>query len=202
MEPAPDISDQDLLRVVQFHGHICPGLAYGFRVAKAAMRELRDRSSDEEIVAVVENDSCAVDAVQVITGCTFGKGNLIFRDTGKQVYTFLNRNTERGVRIRVEFTDEETPEESDIWRRFREGDRQPETLASVSRLRDRKISRILEMPEEELLRSTSSEASLPPRAKIFPSVKCSHCGEKMMESRARVKQGRIVCIPCSEETGQ
>ncbi len=56
-------------------------------------------SQDEEIVAVVENDSCAVDAVQVLTGCTFGKGNLLFKDHGKQVYTFINRNTNDAVRV-------------------------------------------------------------------------------------------------------
>lgn len=42
------------------------------------------RDIDEEMVAIVENDSCAVDAIQVLTGCTLGKGNLIFRDYGKQ----------------------------------------------------------------------------------------------------------------------
>jgi formylmethanofuran dehydrogenase subunit E len=68
-------------RVVDFHGHECIGLASGYRVAEAAMDALGDgRDIDEEMVAVVENDSCAVDAIQVVTGCTLGKGNLIFRD--------------------------------------------------------------------------------------------------------------------------
>ena len=31
----------------------------------------------------------AVDAVQVLTGCTFGKGNLIYRPTGKMAFSFL-----------------------------------------------------------------------------------------------------------------
>jgi formylmethanofuran dehydrogenase subunit E len=61
---------------VVFHGHSCPGLALGYRAAVAAMTRLdRDRAPDEEIVAIVENDSCVVDAIQVVTGCTFGKGN-------------------------------------------------------------------------------------------------------------------------------
>ena len=83
--------DPDLRDAIQFHGHLCPGLALGYRVAKAALRELgADRPHDEELVAIVENDSCAADAVQYITGCTFGKGNLIFSDFGKHVYTFFN----------------------------------------------------------------------------------------------------------------
>jgi formylmethanofuran dehydrogenase subunit E-like metal-binding protein len=72
----------DLREVVQFHGHLCPGLALGYRVAKAALRELKaDRPQDEELVAVVENDSCAADAIQFITGCTFGKETLSFAIT-------------------------------------------------------------------------------------------------------------------------
>lgn len=85
---------------VKFHGHECGGLAWGYKVALYALEKLNfDRSSDEELVAIVENDSCAVDAIQVVTGCTFGKGNLIFRDYGKHVYTFYNRNTGKGIRI-------------------------------------------------------------------------------------------------------
>ena len=74
--------------IVRFHGHSCPGLAIGYRMACAGMEALHAiRSEDEEIVAVVENNACGVDALQCVTGCTFGKGNLVFRDHGKQVYT-------------------------------------------------------------------------------------------------------------------
>src|SRR6266540_1461985 len=90
--------------VVDFHGHSCPGLALGYRVSLRALREFGvDRSGDEELVAIVENNSCAVDAVQVMTGCTFGKGNLIFRDFGKQVYTFIRRPSGKGLRISIDW---------------------------------------------------------------------------------------------------
>ena len=95
---------EDLKNTIEFHGHLCPGLALGYRVAKAALRELDAcRPQDEELVAIVENDSCAADAVQFITGCTFGKGNFLFRDYGKHVYTFFNRRTGKGVRISEDY---------------------------------------------------------------------------------------------------
>ncbi len=34
-----------------------------------------ERDGDEELFAIVETDACGADAIQVITGCTFGKGN-------------------------------------------------------------------------------------------------------------------------------
>ena len=88
------------MKLPEFHGHICPGSAIGYKASEAGLNELKSNiSQDEKIIAIVENDSCAVDAVQVITGCTFGKGNLIFMDHGKQVYTFINRTTNDAVRV-------------------------------------------------------------------------------------------------------
>ena len=86
--------------IVAFHGHSCPGLAVGYRMSRAAMDALSEmRSGDEQLVAIVENDACGVDALQCVTGCTFGKGNLIFRDFGKQVFTLYSRDSRKGVRV-------------------------------------------------------------------------------------------------------
>ncbi|MDD2856161.1 MAG: formylmethanofuran dehydrogenase subunit E family protein, partial [Desulfuromonadaceae bacterium] len=86
--------------IVKFHGHSCPGLAIGYRLSMAAMNGLGVvRSDDEELFAVVENDACGVDALQFVTGCTFGKGNLFFNDYGKQVYTLFSRVKQLGVRV-------------------------------------------------------------------------------------------------------
>ncbi|NIP44160.1 MAG: formylmethanofuran dehydrogenase, partial [candidate division Zixibacteria bacterium] len=85
-----------------------------------------------ELVAVVENDSCAVDAVQVLTGCTFGKGNLFFRDYGKQVYTFFRRPSGDFLRIAIDWTSPgETPEETAAWKKYMEGDRSDEVIRKV-----------------------------------------------------------------------
>ena len=60
----------DYAQIVEFHGHSCPGLAMGYRMACAALAELKSmRAEDEELVAIVENDACGVDALQCVTGC-------------------------------------------------------------------------------------------------------------------------------------
>jgi formylmethanofuran dehydrogenase subunit E len=193
----PEQFDDDLRDAVQFHGHLCTGLALGYRVAKAALRELKaDRPHDEELVAVVENDSCAVDAIQFITGATFGKGNLIFRDYGKHVYTFYNRATGKGVRI------------SENYRGFENDARYPELKKrqdageDVSRememFKMEKTAAILRADDKELLNIEPVTAPPPAEAKIRASVRCAQCGERFMETRGRVKGGKIVCIPCSE----
>ncbi|MCK8827177.1 formylmethanofuran dehydrogenase subunit E family protein [Natroniella acetigena] len=105
-------------QTVDFHGHECMGLALGYRIAEAAMNELKDDCNcdcdcdpDDEMVAVVENANCSVDAVQFITGCTVGKRNLIFQNTGKNGYIFALRNSEKAVHIMVKEIGEEEDKE-------------------------------------------------------------------------------------------
>lgn len=185
--------------VVGFHGHTCPGLAFGYRVALSALKALGERAADEELVAIVENNSCAVDAVQVVTGCTFGKGNLIFKDYGKQVYTFIRRPSGECVRISVDWIFPETDDEKRIWDRYIRGEHFEEVLKAVHNRKARKIEMILNAKDEELFKITRGSMDLPDEARIYASLRCAVCGEKVMEPRARVKNGEIVCIPCFEE---
>lgn len=165
----------DLEPIIQFHGHLCPGLVLGYRAAKAGMERIHTlRSADEELIAVVENDSCAVDAIQFLTGCTFGKGNLYFKDFGKHVYILALRPTGSGVRVSLK---------ADV---FEEEDR------------DKRMERMLTMKENELFSVQDVTIELPPAANIHNSVLCSNCGEPVMETRTRKKGAQIFCIPCSE----
>ena len=194
-----EMQNDDLRETIQFHGHLCPGLALGFRVAKAALRELQtDRPRDEELVAVVENDSCAVDAIQYLTGCTFGKGNLIFRDYGKHVYTFYNRATNKGVRISEDYRGFENDQRfPDLKKRQEAGE---DVVDERKAYLMEKASAILNADEKELMTITQVLYQPPHEARIRSSVRCAVCGEKLMETRSRVKNGNIVCIPCSEKT--
>jgi formylmethanofuran dehydrogenase subunit E len=185
--------------VIDFHGHSCPGLALGYRVSLRALSEFKGRAGDEELVAIVENNSCAVDAVQVMTGCTFGKGNLVFRDFGKQVYTFIKRPSGKSVRIAVHWQKpEESLDEKAVWERYAKGDRSKKVLEFVHDRKAAKIRHILDADETELMTVTKGHQALPEEARIYPSIQCGGCGEKVMEPRARVRGGRILCMPCFE----
>ncbi|MDD2498019.1 MAG: FmdE family protein [Desulfitobacteriaceae bacterium] len=158
-----------------FHGHECPGLAIGYRAALAAMERLGvTRSGDEELVAIVETDACGVDAIQFLTGCSLGKGNLLYKNHGKQAFTIANRSTGKAVRVYVDSS--KLPVEND--------DRQA------------KMQAILTAPEEVFCKIEFKEIQLPEKARIFQSHTCTSCGEKMAESRARLKNGQVVCLAC------
>ena len=186
--------------VIQFHGHACPGLAIGYRVAILALKELGLRAKDEELVAFVENNSCAVDAIQFVCGCTFGKGNFIFKDFGKQVYTFIRRPHSEAVRIAIKWEEPpEDPETEAIWVRYTEGDRSAEVIAVVQDRKARKMNAILGAEDDELFKVERVQVEMPEPARIYKSITCTNCGEKVMEPRTRMVEGKLLCIPCSKE---
>ncbi len=185
--------------VVNFHGHSCPGLAFGYRVALLGLKGLGlKRGSDEELVCIVENDSCAVDAIQFVAGCTFGKGNLIFKDYGKQVYTFISRDRGDAIRISVKFDLPETPEEKSLWERFLKGDPSFEVIEYAKERRAKYVLSILKGDERDLFDISYPTLVLPKKARIFKTIVCENCGEKLAEVKARLRDNKVLCIPCFE----
>jgi formylmethanofuran dehydrogenase subunit E len=187
--------------VTKFHGHVCPGTAIGYRAAEIAIKELSStRAMDEEFLAIVENDSCSVDAIQVVTGCTMGKGNLIFKDHGKHVYSFVNRDTGDTLRLSLnKGIDEMDPEFAKIRAKAFSGSASEEEMKEFENQKNKASQDILDMPDNELFKIEHVKIGIPEEARIFQSVKCSKCGELVAEHRARVEKGNFVCIPCFDD---
>jgi formylmethanofuran dehydrogenase subunit E len=187
--------------VTKFHGHICPGTAIGYRAGEIAIKNLgSSRALDEELLAIVENDSCSVDAIQVITGCTMGKGNLIFKDYGKHVYTFVNRKSRDAIRLSLKkdvrklnsnFDDDQNIS-------FKESF-SSEDKSKFDSQKEGITKKIMNMADDELFNIEYVKLDIPEEARIFNSLRCSKCGELVAEHRARVENGEIVCIPCFED---
>jgi formylmethanofuran dehydrogenase subunit E len=172
------MTDQGTLeQVVAFHGHMCPGLAMGIRAAEVALAEIGPHAGDEEVVAIVETDMCGVDAIQFLTGCTFGKGNLVHRDYGKNAYTFMRRSDGRAIRVAG----------------------RPAAWGNADVDWEARIGRILSAPLDELYDVRQVDVDLPPLARVFSSVECASCGEPTMETRVRLLDGRGLCAPCFEQ---
>jgi formylmethanofuran dehydrogenase subunit E len=184
-------------RVVEFHGHECPGLAVGYRAAQVGMRVLgAEHTRDEEIVVIAETESCGVDAIQVLTGCTVGKGNLILRDNGKNVFTFLRRGDGTGVRVALRYGAAGRDGDPVLFEKVWSGTATAQEQEAYRRERAQRIAYILEAPEGELFAVRQVREQLPPPARIFRSVQCEMCGEGVMEPRARLMDGKVVCPEC------
>jgi len=161
-------------KAVRFHGHICPGLTIGVLAAKYVLEQGYDYSPNEELVAIVENDNCSVDALQAILGTTFGKGNFIHQDYGKNNFTFYDRRTEKGVRLSIKIS----------------------KSSNKKLTRDEKIQFLLNSKPEDIFNINEIDFNPPGLAQIEESVPCEICGELTMNSRLITYNNSEMCIPC------
>lgn len=159
-------------KALTFHGHACPGLALGCRIAVDALAFFGAAPSvDEELVCVAETESCAIDALQAVTGCTLGKGNLLLRPRGKHAFSFFSRPENRAVRF--------------LW-----------TGISYEMPREERIRLSLTAPPEALYTLSEPAFPVPPKALVSPSLVCAACGERTSEACIRLHEGKHLCPDC------
>ena len=161
-------------KAARFHGHICPGLAIGVLAAKYILDHGFNYSPNEELVTIVENDNCSVDALQAILGTTYGKGNLVHQDYGKNNYYFHDRRTEKSIRLVLKsgiFSDKKLS-------------------------RDERVQLLLNTEPEDIFNIYEIEFNPPGLAEIEESIPCDICGELTMNSRLMFYENSTMCIPC------
>jgi len=190
-------------KTISFHGHSCPGLAIGMRAAELALKKL-GTPEKADLVAIVETDMCGVDAIQFITGCTFGKGNLIHKDYGKMAFNFFDRNENKGFRavLKPEASGEIGKELFLLNQKILKGIATDEDRDQVQNLRRLLIEEYMNIELEKMFDIKQPVFPLPRPARILQSLKCESCGEMTMESRTRRFDGKTLCIPCFEKEEQ
>ena len=159
-------------KAVAFHGHACGGLTIGYRAALYAI-ELLDLtfSKDEQVVCISENDTCSVDAIQVILGCSIGKGNLLFHMRGKQAFSFYNRKNGKSLRLVLK------PKPREM-------------------TRDESFQYYQSCAPEEMFDIKETTIRLPGQARLFDSYVCECCGESTGANWIRLMGGKKVCLDC------
>ena len=157
-----------------FHGHVCPGLTIGYRAALYAIDLLElSFSDDEQVVCISENDACGVDAIQVILGCSIGKGNLLFHMRGKQAFSFYNRKTGKSVRLVLNKPIEQMT-------------------------REQSFDYYHTCNQEDMFTVKETTIQLPEKARLFDSYTCECCGESAGANWIRIAGGKKLCLDCYE----
>ena len=164
-------------KAVKFHGHSCPGLAIGVLASKYILENGNDFSIDEELVAVVENDNCSVDAIQALLGTTFGKGNLKYLDHGKINYSFYNRTNQKAVKLSIKAL----------------------SFGSREMSREERLETLLNARPEDIFKIEEIDFEPPNEAEIHQSLMCDNCGEPTMSTRLKEYKKKKLCIPCYEK---
>jgi formylmethanofuran dehydrogenase subunit E len=201
------VNDGDLEKLLKIsgllHSHYCPGSAIGVKAAARAVKELAVKSTGmEEIVAIVEINNCFADGIQMVTGCSFGNNALIFRNYGKTAFTLAKR-TGQGIRVSAFFDrvkQERSPEVAGLWEKVvakRQGSE--DERRRLTELWQEYSFRVLKIPDHEVLDVRKVNIVVPAYARVFASRKCALCGEDFIEPYGRLKDGKVVCLPCSEQ---
>lgn len=159
---------------VRFHGHECGGLTIGYKASLYAA-ELLDLqfSDDEQVVCISENDACGVDAIQVMLGCSIGKGNLLFHMRGKQAFSFYNRKNGKSCRL--------------VLKPRPNGMSKAESFAYYQSL-----------SECDMFDVKPATLALPEAARLFDSYTCDHCGESTGANWIRLAGEKKLCLDCYE----
>ena len=175
------MSDFDALleTAKKFHGGLCPGIVLGTRMTMAGLRELgmSPAEKNRDLIVYVEIDRCAADAIQAITGCSLGHRTLKHLNYGKFAATYVD--TKAGNAVRVSVRERAGPGGGD---------------------RKGALKVLSEMPEADLLNIRKVTVVIPdedlpglPRSR----VRCSGCGEQVLDSKEVIVGGSPVCRSCA-----
>ena len=181
---------QELLdAAAALHGHLCSGQVLGVRMAQAGLNALGvdPEKEHKRVIAIVECDRCAADAVCSVARVSLGKRTLKFQDYGKMAATFFDTQTKRAVRVCAK---ESARERVHAYAPDNAGKYEAQIVAYQR------------MPDDELLaieevRVQLSEYDLP--GPPLKSVLCELCGEGITDNRNVIRDGTTLCRACAGE---
>jgi formylmethanofuran dehydrogenase subunit E len=200
-----------LKKAGELHGHFCPYVALGVRAGYTALKALgiERNLGMEEIIAIVEANNCFSDGVQMTTGCSFANNALIYHDLGKTAVTVARRDGSGDtaaeavrVAVRADYStsfDERYPDAHELFEKIviNREEPTPAERTRLSRLWAETSYKQLGLPAEAIFTVEKKLIELPAYAPIHDSVICSVCGESVMETRARLRNGEPICIACA-----
>ncbi len=192
-----------LLKAGQLHGHYCPGLALGVLAGTYSMAQMKEMSDGlEQLLAIVEVNSCFVDGIQFVTGCTMGNNSLIYREYGKTAVTLTDRSG-RGIRyaVRPDFRErlhEISPEFQEMFTKVvKNGERSEEHRARFKQLAQEASFQMTDIEPETLFIIEQVHTQIPEYAAMTESVNCEQCGESVMATRIMEQAGKPLCRVCA-----
>jgi len=177
-----------LTEAVRAHGHLCPGLVLGTRMAVYGLDciGIREPRARDTHYLIVEIDRCIAGALQVVTGCSLGHRTVKFLDYGKMAATFVNLETGAAARLLAR---EEARQKAKTY------------FPGVQSRHLRLVEAFKIMPDHELFQIRAVSVTIPdhdlPRKPLL-SATCDMCGETIYDGREVYRSRSTLCRPCVE----
>lgn len=206
--------EQLLTEAGRLHGHYCPGLSYGVLAVYYGLRDLAEMTGEsldsfqrngglEELLAIIEVNSCFADGVQFVGGMTLGNNGLIVKDLGKAAVTFIRRG-DKGIRLILrpevrQITAQLVPGYRKLFDRVIVQHDRSEKLMKAFREASTKASfALMSYGADELFTRKKVEVDLPSYAPIRESKTCHSCGESVMGGDMS-STDETLCRVCAHE---
>jgi len=186
------------------HGHKCPAMPLGLRAGAAALDALGvERSTDGQLEAILELGDghcahCFADGVQMITGCTLGKGNIRKLGYGKFGLTLVERATGRKVRVVPRVEAQRASRQTPFFTEYRmKGIPASQVPAEVV---EPMIQKVMNAPVDQILKVGPVEQGpvIPRPEELFAAFACEACGDMVIEAYGRIQHDLRLCIPCRD----
>ncbi len=198
------INPKEFLEAGQvLHGHKCPAMPLGLRAGAAAMNALGvERATDSELIALVElgDNHCAhcfADGIQMVTGCTFGKGNIKQLGYGKFGLTLIDTKAGKSVRVVPRAEAQAASKQTAFFTEYREKGI-PASEVPVDVVQPL-IDQAMSAPDDKILKIEEiQDYTVESHAEGFATVVCEHCGDMVIERYGRVHGDMKVCMPCND----
>jgi formylmethanofuran dehydrogenase subunit E len=169
-----DLYSPELKRYARIHGHICFGLAMGYRAGKIAQTRLGTFPKDDnnKVVVWLETGGCAQDGIELITPCgCHDISELILDQESKYVFIFYYRKLNKALRLIAK------PEIMKTYRpvaalkaKMRQKTATPEEIAKFWKITGREVIHILELPDEAIFTIQSFDMVLLMKLNPFEGV--------------------------------
>jgi formylmethanofuran dehydrogenase subunit E len=191
--PPPD-------EAIKFHGHLCPMFALGVRMGDFALETLdRRREPGMKLVTVIEFRNCLADGIQFVTGATYGKNLLYYREFGKFAASFYDLESGKSVRIRIK-----NPILEKVLEYGREGER-IKNLPVKERVEPTKklmawgkemVGWLEGLSDHEIFTVGDAPGFIPDAVPSLEHSVCAICGEVVLDEFSIERNGERICKGC------
>jgi formylmethanofuran dehydrogenase subunit E len=140
---------------------------------------------EKRLLAIAETDGCFVDGLSSATGCYVGRRTLRIEDYGKTVATFVDTLTEQAIRVAPRSNTREL-----AW----------DYAPSARNKWEAQLIGYKHIPDELLFHWQWVELTIPVKQIVGQAgrrISCEICGEEIINQREVMREGTIMCKPCS-----
>lgn len=186
-------------KAAALHGHICPGIVVGSRASMLVLDLLHcpGQHIGGSHYAVVENDVCGIDGVQMITGCTLGNDSLIVDNQGKYAFSWVDKNSGEGFRLLLKVPVWKSDEPLELQEKVKFGVATVDEKQKFFAMREQRGKELMAMSDKDLFQVKSIVRRIPKKPRLFPFIKCARCGEVFMSAYYKKIDGKTICSGCS-----